>query len=505
MLHKRVLLAAALFLFPNAIVRADNYDPAPNLTPQQVLAKARAALGSLLPGAYTRVYVDHASGIDTTTTEYMSGDDWVQVDKSGAFTSTTGYYHHQGWDQNDNGIVILRSNFRSKIDPNTLAWQHPDDPQYRVRVLGITQTSPRQYVLEANPPGGFDEYRYYDALTFLPSRTVGFESDRYRHVTEYTGYRRVFGENLAFAVHYSDGRPQNDDDSHITSFTRTSTPVSLAIPQSRPLFNVRGNVPVTLPARFTDSGIIVRAQVQGRGLDFLLDSGASGLFIDPGVAHDLGLIPYGRQSQTVGGGDVDIGRIRIPQMSIGSLQVQNVVFTTTPQNDQTEDGRIIGLLGFDLLASAITEIDFKARTVTVYPRTAFDPQKLGLIAVSMQTDDGIPRVESSIEHVPGAFLIDTGAFGMLAYKNYVDKLAFAPIVSNDYRIGTVGGEMYTRVRNVNDFIFGGILFRTAQIFEPSQSTFDIADYDGIIGRNALSAFQIFFDYQQHVLYVKPNI
>ena len=504
MLHIRVLFAAALFVFSSAAAHAETYDPAPNITAAQILDRARTARGTLLPGAYTRVDRDRVGGIETITTEYMNGDDWLGTYHSGSFTSMSGSYHGQNWNQNDNGIVTLRTNFRSKVDPNDLAWQHPDDPQYRVRVLGFTQAAPREYVVEANPPGGIDEYRYYDALTFLTDRIVRFDTDRYRHVAEYSDYRHVFGRTLAFKEHDYDGRPQNDDVSEIVSFDKTSAPVSLEIPASRSLLALNGSAPVTLPARFSADGIVVRASVNGRGLDFMLDSGASGLFIDPAIVHDLGLTPYGRQSETVGGGDVDIGRVRIPLMSIGSLQMHDVVFNTTPHNDQTANGRIIGLMGFDLLASAITEIDFKAQTVTVYPRAAFDPQKLGLIAVPLQIDDGIPRVQSSMEHVPGAFLIDTGAFAMLAYKNYVDKLPFAPIDDNDFALGTVGGEMSAQIRTVTDFIFGGVLFRSAQIVVPSRSTFDIPDYDAIIGRNALSVFQLYFDYANHILYVKRN-
>jgi len=249
----------------------------------------------------------------------------------------------------------------------------------------------------------------------------------------------------------------------------------------------------------------LRVTVNGRGLDFLLDSGASGLFVDPGVAHELGLTPYGRASATIGGGDVDMGRVRIPQLQIGALQMQNVVFTTSPQDEQVEGSRIIGLMGFDLLASAITEVDFKAQTVTVYPRSQFDPAKLGLVSMPLQLDDGVPRVAASMEHVNGAFLIDTGAFSMLAYKNYVDKLPFAPIESNDYRIGTVGGAMNAQVRSVTDFAFAGILFRTATVVVPVESTFDISDYDAIIGRDALSAYQLYFDYADRMLYAKPNV
>lgn len=497
------LLATGLFLWQAASASAQTYDPS-TFTAAQILSRADAASGALQDGAYKRVTRSHTGGIDTMSTTYLSGDDWMRTSTSGGFTSASGSYRGQVWEQDENGVVNLTSNFRSKVDPNTLAWEHPDNPAYRVRVLGITQSAPREYVIEANPPGGTDRFRYYDAGTFLLDRKVRFSTDRYRHVTEYSDYRSVFGAKTAFHIHSYDGRPQNDFVSQTLSFEKTA-PQTLAIPQSKPIYSFPGSAPVVLPCRFTPAGIIVRATVNGRGLDFLLDSGASGLFIDPGAAAGLGLSAYGRQSETIGGGDVDMGRIRIPQMQIGTLQLQNVVFTTSPYHEEADGSLLVGLMGFDLLASAVTEIDFRAETVTAYPDAQFDPKELGLVPVPLQTDDGIPRASASIEDVPGAFLVDTGATGTLVYENYARKLPSAPLLSDDYRIGTVGGTMNAQLHAVTDLRFGGILFRSANVIVPSSSTFDISDYDAVLGRDALAAYRLYFDYPHQMLYVKPNV
>lgn len=500
----RVLPVAALVLLLAAPAGAETYDAA-NLSAAQLLQHASDARGSLPGATYTRVEHFHSGGVDRTSTTYLNGDDWRTVVEGGGFSTSYGSYKDQGWHENENGIVVLESDFRSQVDPNVLALEHPEDPKYRVRVLGITQTQPQQYVLEANPPGGDDQFRYYDAKTYLLARVVTYEKDRYRHVTDYGDYRKKFGAQMAFAIHSYDGRPQNDQLTQIVSFDKAPAAASVEIPASKPLFSLDGNAPVTLPVRFTPGGIVLRVNVGKRGLDFLLDSGAAGLFIDPGVAHELGLTPFGRNSETVGGGDVDQGLVRIPELSIGPLQLHDVVYVTTPHNDDVDGSRVIGLMGFDLLASAVTEVDFKKQTVTVYPRSQFNPAAMGLRAVPLQLDDGIPRVSASIENVPGAFLVDTGAFAMLAYHPYVDKLPSTPVLDMDYRIGTVGGGMNASVRGISDFIFGGIDFKSGQVVVPAASTFDISDYDGIIGRNALSVYQLYFDYPDRTLWVKPNV
>jgi len=483
---------------------ADTYE-ATDLTAKAIFAKYHAARGERAPGNYHEVVHVHTGGVDRTQTTYMDADNYITRYEGGGFSSAEGYYRKQSWDQDENGIVTLRSEFRSQEDPNELALEHPEDPKYNVRVLGITQGAPRQYVVEINPPGGFDQYRYFDASSFLLMRTISFTRDRHRHVTDYSDYRTVYGETIAFALHAYDGRPQNDTTMSIQAFEKVDTQLDLSIPASTPIFSYSGNKPIDLPARFTSGGIIIRAIVNGRGLDFLLDSGASELFIDPGVAHELGLTPFGRNSKTIGGGDVDMGSVRLAHMSIGSLTLDNVVFETAPFDEEVDGSRVVGFIGFDLLASGVFGIDFKAQKVTYYPSSSFDPKALGLTALPLQLDDGIPRTDVWVEGVHGHFLVDTGAFKLLVYRDFANRLPSVPVEEQQARIDTVGGGLSSSLVDLTDVVFGKVKYRSAQAMEPNSSTFDIRDYDGLIGRDVLSNYQSYFDYADGVLFVKPNI
>jgi predicted aspartyl protease len=280
----------------------------------------------------------------------------------------------------------------------------------------------------------------------------------------------------------------------------------VSIPPGRQLFSYAGTQPLTLPAKFTQDGIIVRATVNGRGLDFVLDSGASGLFIDPVVARELGLTPYGRTADTIGGGDVEMGRVRIPEMSIGGLDMHDVVFTTSGFEEQaSDDTRAVGLIGFDFLASGIFAIDFKRQTLQLYSRDDFDPKSLGLSGLPLQLDDGVPRADAWIEGIHGHFLVDTGAFQMLIYHDFAGKLPSTIAVTHRSEVETVGGAMETSIVNVQNLIFGGVKYEMAQAIEPNSSTFDILDYDGLIGRDVLQNYQSYFDYADGMLFVKADL
>jgi hypothetical protein len=493
-----LLIQAACF----GIAQAQQYKPAA-LTAGQVLQKAEQARGDLQDGAYVEVEDDRYSGLETTSTTHMHGGDYIEYDKTGPFITAYGSYQGQHWSQNANGIVTLLSNFHSKVDPNVLAWEHPENPAYHVRVLGLTSTDPQEYVVEANPPGGSDQYRYYNATTFVLDRVVTFEKDRYRHVREYSDYRTVDGETRWFRSTYSDGRPQNDETDRVLSFEQDAATAAFAIPASRPLFAV-GDQPITVPAQFTDNGIVVRVNVGNRGLDFLLDSGASSITMDPGIAHELGIEAYGKMTETIGG-NFDTSLASVPQMSVGSLQMHNVAIDLGPINDRAGNARVVGLLGFDFLASAVPCIDFQAKTVTMYSRAAFASRNAGFQAMPMMVDDGVPRVPAFFEKKQGWFLLDTGAFGTLLYNDYLGKLPSAHIADSPIDgIQAVGGLVSARPYTVSDFAFGPVLFRNALVTVPEESTFDMVDYDGIIGRDALSVFDLCLDYTNRQAFLKSE-
>lgn len=487
------LLAAAVLLMVS-------YLPA-NLSAPEIVARSRTARGTLAPGRYVIVDRIRGGGMDRIRTTRIDGANSIAIVQNGPYTTASGVYNGQGWSQDENGLVLLRSDFRRFVDPNNRALLHPEDPANRVSVLGLTPTQPQEYVIEANPPDGSDQYRYYDAKTFLLDRFVTFDADMHQHVTEFSDYRPVFQSMRPFRIHNYDGRPQNDTVTETISFQRApaDTP-AVTMPVSRALYTI--DKPVVVPALFTQSGIVVRVTIDGRGLDFLLDSGASGLAIDPGVAHQLGFTTYGVTNQTIGG-DVNISRTRVPNLVVGALQLHDVAFSVVPISRYVEGARIVGVLGYDFIASSVLGIDFQKSTVTLYP-SGFDPRALGMFSLPLQLDDGVPRVQASFEGVPGFFLVDTGAMGTIAYQTYVQKLKSAlPLVEQGMSLSAVGGVVPAQLKRLTDLEFGGIHFGDAAVFVPSSSTFNLSDYDGILGRDVLSQYQLFFDYAKRQLYIKP--
>jgi outer membrane lipoprotein-sorting protein len=494
--------AAALVLISPAAAQ-ESYAPS-KLTAQQVLAKARAARGFLQSGSYRSAWQSTGSGTTSTGEEYRQGDDYAVTIRDGDITTSYGSTSGEGWRQDPNGTVILESGYRTATDPYSVtirAVEHGAQED-AARVLGITGT-PACVVLELRPKTGLLERRYYDASTWLLRRDEETDYDGDTRVWEYSDFKTAFGYTFAQRIVYHDAHPENARVTQQTTFERASDVRSkLAIPANRPLFDMQGRTSVRIPADFTEEGIIVRVTVNGRGLDFMLDSGSSEVVLDAGVARELGL-PIEDVSKGDFSGEYTEGESRLPEMSLGDLHAKNVAITAIPLQVQTPNGqrKIVGLLGGDFFGNGRIEVNFKDETVTLLPASQA-PVPAPWVAVPIEIDDLVPRVHAKFNGIDGAFIVDLGAFEAMIYPHFFKQ--FRPnsqgFVQGQVE-GIAGQGVDYREFSFSRFDFGPLSFADATAIVPSGSSFEDVDYDGVLGRNILSNFNLIFDYSQHELYV----
>jgi predicted aspartyl protease len=472
-----------------------------SMTPAQLLERADKASGDLAAGTYLRTYTSDGGGLHTDGVTKISGADRETVERTGPFTTASGYFHGQSWTQNENGVVILQTGFHDTADPDAKALSQADTTT-ALRVLGITHVAPQLYVLEVAPAGGPRELRYYDSQTYLLNRVEITGSNGRTKVWTFSRYRPVFGELIPYTVRYSDGRADNDTVTQIVSFVQS--PVQIAgIPPSRTLLPATQTAPVTIPATFDEDGIIVPVKIGSGTYNFLLDSGSDSIAIAPSLAAGLGLKRFGMSTGDMIG-QFDMTQTLVPSLGIGSLNLSNVAVTVVPLDKPEDRDRIVGVLGLDFWNSAIIGIDYKNKTVTLYPPSASPPDAAALSAMPIAIDDGVPRVPASIEGVEGDFLLDTGSPSTVLFRHYFDQLHTKTRTDQTLETMWIGGNVDMPVFGVRDFAIGGAQFRQANIVVPPPSSLDFPDYDGIIGRNIMEYFVMYFDYAGHAIYLRPN-
>jgi len=273
---------------------------------------------------------------------------------------------------------------------------------------------------------------------------------------------------------------------------------------------------VRLPARIENGAIIVRMSINGRGLDFQLDSGSSGIALDPSVAHQLGLKTFGQRSRTIAG-TFEASSAIVPQMRIGSLTLDNVKIDCLPFDyEMDRQTRVVGLLGYDFFAGAVVKIDYDAGTVDAFDPTSFVPPVAGVYRVPMNLDDSVPTVKATVGTSDADdFIVDSGSIFVVVFQTFskahpadlppvsytiADKTYFPLITAQG-----VGGLFSLQPVTIKHFSVGDVLddFQAYDIADSVQE-FQGEDDDGLLGYQFLRYFDVYFDYKDSVMILQPN-
>lgn len=483
---------------------AESYVPTA-LTATEIFAKAAAARGHLKPGAYHRISETNRNTTTIHTEVFENGDDYIEQEREGQFTWAFGSSKGVDWDQNENGTVVVQSGFHDAEDPFAAALDKPKAKDDSIRVLGLTSTEPVCVAVQVAPKQGLNQIRYYDAKSFLLRRvdTTDYSGDSWTY--EYDDFKAAFGLTFAQSITYRDKFPENSARTHVIAFERVgAASVNTDIPASRPFFDLSGRAVVQVPAEFNPSGIIVRVTIQGRGLDFQLDSGAADMVLDSGVARDLGLTVTDTHKNTFSG-DFASGRTQTTDFTLGDLRAHNVVLQAFPFTRMVGDKKVVGLLGGDFFATGRVAVNFQNKTLSVMAPSKEAPPT-PWVSMPIEIDDMVPRAHAKFNAVDGAFIVDLGADDTMLYPHYFRQ--FHPDKAGDVmgQVEGVAGKAYDfHQYTFSRFDFGDLAFAGANAIVASGTRFEELDYDGLLGRNVLENFNLIFDYPNRKLYVQSLV
>ncbi len=161
--------------------------------------------------------------------------------------------------------------------------------------------------------------------------------------------------------------------------------------------------------RLTSDRIIVTARVNGVEGQFLLDSGASSLFLSGAFARRAGIKAQGHATTyTLYGSEQNDSGIA-DSLEIGGNTLHNVTlyFGSGAIDDAAPDG----LLGFDLLAGAFVSVDFQQSTVQIQDPTAVDESTVPGVHIAVDLSSGVPFTEMGVQGKTATVnaLLDTGS------------------------------------------------------------------------------------------------
>jgi hypothetical protein len=478
-------------------------------------ARAQGTLSPGLPASRREHWTISLGSMTGTMTSVSSGRDLREDEYLGPNHVASGIADGRLWNMNANGQVCFGSGLHRSDDIDL------DAIRARVHsgviLLGRVQTPVDAYVVRIQPAGGRLEYRFYDAKTFLLDRLEEIRQARRLTIT-LSDYRTTQGLTEPWHIHTSDGFATNDEDRTMTSLELgiRIEPAELSVPAAgAPLISLVAS-PQSVPAEMSGDDVVVPIAIAGHTVDFILDSGASGIIIDNALVEDFGIKEYGRITDETAGTYVE-SDVVLPQMSSGTLTLRNVHARSLPFAQWSDTGKPIGgLLGFDFIHDVVWHIDYQHATLeAIAPNSFVAPANARAFPVTF--DDFVPTLGVALNGVPGpAFVVDTGAYRSAMFSRYFEMhanrfpdrglgeamTASFPFV-NDFT--GVGGTVEYRPLELGPFVVGSWSFPT-WLFDVTQNAaaFEFEDYDGLIGQDFLRNFDVYLDYPDSRIYLAPN-
>jgi predicted aspartyl protease len=177
----------------------------------------------------------------------------------------------------------------------------------------------------------------------------------------------------------------------------------------------------------TDPLPVVPVRIDGRSANFLIDTGAPDIVINPALAKTLGLATTDAGVGVFAGGlHAQVQRTTAPELKIGDIQFKNLPAAINPA--ELPGLQTDGVIGTGLLMHVLATIDYCRGRLVLAPRStsaAFEQRaaKSGANIVPMWlVGDHFIFARGEINRVEGLYSIDTGLAGggLVATKSTVE-------------------------------------------------------------------------------------
>ena len=501
-----MFLAALLLTAAPALAAIDD-EPGGLVPPSTTLGRVRALYERAHPRDHTRnatMLEDWRLFQDGTVGSYRVnrlGKDVRETTTLGPLAYERGVLHGLHWEQNRNGIVFTYAGIHEARDAvNDRVFRDPSDER-NVHLIGESPAL-GAYVVEVNPAAGRHEWRYIDKRSGYLVRREYIERRR-RYTSTYDDYRSADGVPEPSRVRTVDSLG-NEREQTLVSRTFDPTPDQrdIEMPATRRVVEFPEKQPsVRLPVRFVNGLAVVRVIVGRGAYDFLLDSGAAGIVVDPAVVDQQNLDRYGQRTGATLGTFPETTTI-VPQMTIGGLRMRNIVARVVKVPFHVDDRtHVAGLLGFDFFADTVVHVNLVKNLAEALPPDRFHaPADTATVNVAL--DDKTPAVPAKAGSANGRVVLDTGANRTVFETAFAERGDFAPErVASTMHVRGMGGYATAEPTRLPAFELGGLWTRgaTADVANADLGTEDV---DGIIGTDLLRTYDIWFDYHANAIHLR---
>jgi hypothetical protein len=272
-----------------------------------------------------------------------------------------------------------------------------------------------------------------------------------------------------------------------------------------------------IPFELYANVILLRARVNNSApLWFILDTGANGSLIDSRHARGLGLKYLAGADIHGMGGSVKGSYFGGATLGLPGVRVFDRKFISMPLAPlfMRFGRRVDGIIGYDFLKLFVVEVDYAAKTISLYDPPSYEYEGAGE-AVPLTLRNGHPyaRVRLGFEGhgaVEGDFEVDTGADGSLAVNRpFAEKHKLPELLPGASAAKTgagAGGETSYVESRVGELGLGRFTFEKPVVTfsRDTEGEGANANSDGQLGGEIFRRFKVVFDYSRGLMILEPN-
>ena len=276
------------------------------------------------------------------------------------------------------------------------------------------------------------------------------------------------------------------------------------IPDDTTVADGKSTVPVEV-----DGYVIIEAMLNGKGpFAFIFDTGGHAI-LTPEVVKALNLSAGGSGSAGGAGADrLDLQYAKVERVQIGSVTIKDQTFFVIPLQYNTLDRAprppLAGILGLEILERLAVRLDYRAETMTFWPRQTYHHSGPGT-PVEITFSDDIPLASAQLNGIPGVFALDTGNGGSTVIQHiWAESHGLAEQMKRGLEMVSFGsgGETKNWASRIRDFEIGGHNVQSieARYAEDKKGSFSSRTEAGNVGTDVLANFTLEFDYARNQIW-----
>lgn len=267
--------------------------------------------------------------------------------------------------------------------------------------------------------------------------------------------------------------------------------------------------------QLTGGIVILRARLDSfpDTLNFILDTGSSGISLDSSTVDYLGLVPT-PTDRTIRGiaGIKKVSFLYDRQLHLPGLTIDNLNFHINDYEILTAvyGERIDGIIGYSVFSRYIMKMDYDSMKVTFFTKGTFRYPRGGYLlkpAISQLVTQQL-RVKDE-RTIYSRFLYDMGAgLCLLLSREFVDD---STLISKKKKRWVkegegLGGKIDMELTVMKEVRVGPYKFRNVPIFI-FDDEYNVTSYPymgGLLGNDILRRFNVILNYAKGDIYITPN-